>query len=272
MPWQRSLLNRAHPWLRKVGVRINPIRPSELREASLHRVNTPHGPLQLLVLDRGDSVQGEHAHGRLYEPEELALLEKHFSGGLVVDVGANVGNHSLALALLPRTSGVIAFEPNPQAFAMLQFNVAINGLEGKIKTHRLALSDQMGEATLCQPNSNLGGSSLEATLPSRAGVVAEHHCQLVCGSDWLPDLVALIKIDVEGHELSCLRGLLPVLERDQPLLFVEVGHAQQRQLLELLQPLGYGVLEITRHYHGMTNWILKAKANNCIEIQSVLGK
>jgi len=69
MPWHRPLLNYAHSWLRQVGVRLSPIRSSELREASLHRVNTPHGPLQLLVLDRGDSVQGEHAHGRLYEPE-----------------------------------------------------------------------------------------------------------------------------------------------------------------------------------------------------------
>jgi len=51
---------------------------------------------------------------------------------------ANVGNHSLPLALLPRTSGVIAFEPNPQAFAVLQFNVAINGLEERIQTHRIS--------------------------------------------------------------------------------------------------------------------------------------
>jgi FkbM family methyltransferase len=258
MPWHRRLLNHAHSWLRQVGVRLSPIRSSELREASLHRVNTPHGPLQLLVLDRGDSVQGEHAHGRLYEPEELALLERHFKGGLVVDVGANVGNHSLALALLPRTSGVVAFEPNPQAFALLQFNVAINGLEARITTHRLALSDRQDEATLRQPNSNLGGSSLEAAMPSKAGVVAVHRCRLVCGSDWLPDPVALIKIDVEGHELSCLRGLLPVLERDHPLLFVEVSSLHQSPLLELLRPLGYDVVESFSRYEGMTNWILHA--------------
>jgi len=176
----------------------------------------------------------------------------------VVDVGANVGNHSLALALLPRTSGVIAFEPNPQAFALLQFNVAINGLEGLIRTHRLALSDREGEATLRQPNSNLGGSSLEAAMPSKAGVVAEHRCRLVIGSDWLPDPVALIKIDVEGHELSCLRGLLPVLERDQPLLFVEVGDTHQRQLLEVLKPLGYELLKTISRYEGITNLLLQA--------------
>jgi FkbM family methyltransferase len=256
MPWHRSLLNQAHSWLRQVGVRLSPIRPSELREASLHRVTTPHGPLQLMVLDRGDSVQGEHAHGRLYEPEELALLEQHFKGGLVVDVGANVGNHSLALALLPRTSGVIAFEPNPQAFALLQFNVAINGLEARINTHRLALSDREGEATLQQPNSNLGGSSLEAAIPSKAGVVAEHRCRMVRGSDWLPDPVALIKIDVEGHELSCIRGLLSVLERDQPLLFVEVCDTHRSHLLQLLQPLGYRVVQKFSRYEGMSNWFL----------------
>lgn len=259
MPWHRPLLNHAHSWLRQAGVRLSPIRPSELREASLHKVLTPHGPLQLLVLDRGDSVQGEHAHGRLYEPAELALLQQHFKGGLVLDVGANVGNHSLALALLPRTSGVIAFERNPQAFAVLQFNVAINGLEGRIQTHRLALSDREGEATLRQPNSNLGGSSLEAAMPSKAGVVAEHRCRLVRGSDWLPDPVALIKINVEGHELNCLRGLLPVLERDQPLLFVEVGDAQQRQLLELLKPLDYGVVGSFSRYEGMINVLLRAQ-------------
>ncbi len=262
MPWRRPLLNQAHRWLRAAGVRVSPIRPSELREASLHRVATPHGPLQMLVLDRGDGVQGEHAHGRLYEPEELALLERHFAGGLVVDVGANVGNHCLALALLERTSGVIAFEPNPQAFALLQFNVAINGMEGRIQTHRLALSDQVGEATLRQPNSNLGGSSLEASMPTmRGGVVAEHRCRLVRGSDWLPDPVALIKIDVEGHELSCLRGLLPVLERDRPLLFVEVMRRNEEAVQKLLQPLGYSVAETFCRYQGMTNvlWQVQLK-------------
>lgn len=262
MTWRRALLNQGHAWMRQRGVRVSPLRPSELAEGALHRVQTPHGELKMLVLDRGDSVQSEHAHGQLYEPEELALLEKHFRGGLVVDVGANVGNHSLALALMPGTSGVIAFEPNPQAFAILRFNVAINEMEGMIQTQRLALSEQVGEATLRQPHSNLGGSSLEAAMPSRAGVVAEHRCQLVRGSDWLPDPVALIKIDVEGHELSCLRGLLPVLERDHPLLFVEVGDAHQRQLLELLQPLGYGVVEAFSRYAGMTNWLLRAASCN----------
>lgn len=258
---QRTLLNRGHSVLRSAGVRVSPIRPSELAEASLHRVATGHGALSMLVLDRGDSVQGEHAHGRLYEPEELALLERHFKGGLVVDVGANVGNHSLVLAQLERTTGVIAFEPNPQAFAMLQFNVAINGLEQRITTHRLALSDRRGETLLRQPHSNLGGSSLEATMPSRAGVVAEHRCEMVCGSDWLPDPVALIKIDVEGHELSCLRGLLPVLERDRPLLFVEVVEHHKSELLGLLDTHGYCVAEEFNRYKGMTNWLLKAKTD-----------
>lgn len=259
MSWQRELLNQGHAWLRTVGVRVSPLRPSELAEAALHRVRTSHGELRMLVLDRGDSVQGEHAHGRLYEPDELAMLERHFRGGLVVDVGANVGNHSLALALMPGTTGVIAFEPNPQAFAILRFNVAINGLEDRIETHRRALSDRQGEACLRQPNSNLGGSSLEETMPSRAGLVAEHRCQLVLGSDWLPDPVALIKIDVEGHELSCLQGLLPVLQRDRPLLFVEVTDQHRQPLLELLQPLGYGVVDAFSRYEGITNWLLQVE-------------
>jgi len=84
---------------------------------------------------------------------------------------------------------------------------------------------------------------------------------MVCGSDWLPDPVALIKIDVEGHELSCLRGLMPVLERDRPLLFVEVGEQHQGDLLGLLHPLGYCVAEEFSRYKGMTNWLLKAKTD-----------
>ena len=168
----------------------------------------------------------------------------------------------MVLASLPSTSGVIEFEPNPQAFAVLQFNVAINGLEERITTHRLALSDREGEATLRQPNSNLGGSSLEVEMPSRAGVVAEHSCRLVRGSDCLHDPVAFIKIDVEGHELSCLRGLLPVLERDHPLLFVEVSDPHQLAIMELLQPFGYVVVEAFSRYEGMTNWLLCVESHN----------
>jgi FkbM family methyltransferase len=262
MNWRRELLNQGHEWLGRVGVRVSPVRPTQLAEGGVHRVQTPHGELSLLVLDRGDSVQGEHAQGRIYEPEELALIERHFQGGTVVDVGANVGNHSLWLATLERTQRVIAFEPNPQAFAILQYNVAINGLQHKVETHHLALSNRNGEARLRQPHSNLGGSSLEQQMPSRAGVVAEHTCRCVVGSEWLKEPVQLIKVDVEGHELACMQGLLPLLSRAKPLLFIEVADKNKKDLLAFFKRIDYTVVEEYSRYQGMVNWLLHSCPND----------
>src|SRR5688500_7711411 len=62
-------------------------------------VQSPAG-VKFFVANEGDHIQRFHLQGRFYEAEELELIGRYFRNGVFVDIGANVGNHSLYAALI----------------------------------------------------------------------------------------------------------------------------------------------------------------------------
>jgi len=177
-------------------------------------------PLAIFAFDHvGRSVE---LWGR-YERDELALLMRCLEGridprGVAVDVGANIGNHSLFFAA--HFAEVLAFEPHPRTHALLEFNAA---QRGNVRCFALALSDRDGTAILATPPGNAGMASLE-TVSASARCVDTVEVPLR-RLDSLAELasrrVALLKIDVEGHEAAVIRGSRAVLGRDRPAVVFE---------------------------------------------------
>jgi hypothetical protein len=61
-----------------------------------------------------DLIQEHHKCGRLYEREELEIIQKHSNGaGAFLDIGANVGNHAIFFAKVLQAPKVFVFEANP---------------------------------------------------------------------------------------------------------------------------------------------------------------
>jgi FkbM family methyltransferase len=148
-----------------------------------------------------------------------ALYAALYPGRCIVDVGANVGLHSLAWA---RLAPVVALEPAPDTYARLEANVAGNGLQDRIRTLRIAAGDTVGEAEFFVA-ADSGFSSLKDTgcAPIRERI------QVPCTtldalSAELPLPVGLLKIDVEGLERTVIAGAAELLRRDRPVLFVEI--------------------------------------------------
>jgi FkbM family methyltransferase len=173
-----------------------------------------------------DHVGDKIAAQGLYEKENLALLLallRRLEQPVVLDIGANIGNHSLAFATAVGREGCIhAFEPLPRAYELLRDNVTRNQLDKAVITHQCALSDSDGSATFYMNlDGNLGASGFDKrsdqveamTLPRRQG------------DGYLRELgvrrVDLIKIDAEAHEAFVLRGLRETLARDLPILAME---------------------------------------------------
>ena len=76
--------------------------------------------ISFFVTDKDDVIQRWHADGRFYEEEELAIISEFFPrGGVFVDVGANVGNHTIFVAKYLYPKNIILFEPNPQTVPLL---------------------------------------------------------------------------------------------------------------------------------------------------------
>ena len=159
-----------------------------------------------------------------YELDSLTLWASMMSEGAdVIDVGAYSGLYSIIAA--KRGAKVIALEPMPAQYWRLGINVALNKVS--VKRLNAAASDRNGWATL-HYNQNVGlttGASLEAGNKLHTGSI---EVQAITIDGLGLTRVRAIKIDVERHELSVLRGAMQTIERCRPKLLVETLDAAMR--------------------------------------------
>lgn len=192
-----------------------------------------------------------------YERDELdllmAALAPHLgNGGVCLDIGANIGNHALFFA--DRFDEVLAFEPNPRTFGLLQFNAA---LRRNIVCFNFGLSDVEGTARLTVPTENIGMATLHASA-GLGGAAVDCELRRLDGLDLLAQRrVAMIKIDVEGHELAVLRGAAALLARDRPVVVFEQTPGDidggTSPAIELLRRAGYARFWTIEH-HPASRW------------------
>ena len=166
-------------------------------------------------------------------------------GGVALDVGANVGNHSLFFARHFRR--VHSFEPNPMIGRVLEANMLLNPeLGARVTVHRVALSSQDETLSYVQHDSNLGGSGFErdGAAPAGSTLLGLHHAgRYVTGLLEPGERLACVKVDVEGLEDKVVEGLAELLRRDKPMVFTEVTEpGPGARLVELLESCGYGGL------------------------------
>ena len=164
----------------------------------------------------------------LYEPESLALMERHLTpGGVAVDVGANCGLFTLVAARAVGPLGrVIALEPSPREFARLQANVALNDFR-QVICHAAAATASPGPVMLRIAEPPFGGHNTLAGEFSYEAVKLAELCETP--GETLDALLQdearcdLIKLDVEGAELHALRGADSTLSRLRPKLLLEIN-------------------------------------------------
>ena len=213
------------PFLHSSVVRYirGPNHPSKIRllfllQHWLAGISCPLRPEIFMQLDFADILGRELLMGHSHEPLTLKLIERLLvPGDVFVDIGANIGYFSLLAAQRVGTGGrVFSFEPNPAAVEKLRRNFALNPtLRAEIVA--AAVSDTSGEVRLVQPDPwNLGGVRIDSL-----GSIAVRCAPLVTLAPALLDHpVQLVKIDVEGHEASVLRGLFAVPEfRPRNIIF-----------------------------------------------------
>ena len=149
---------------------------------------------------------------------------------LVIDVGANIGNHTLYLASVVGCD-VIAFEPNPLLCAPLRETIRANALDKQVTLIQKGVGKDSSKGIFEQETpANLGGQSI--TLLSRQEEDYEKATIDITTLDSFNfKKVKAIKIDVEGMELDVLIGAKNLLELDQPALFIEAQTEEQFVLI-----------------------------------------
>lgn len=208
--------------------------------AEIERVTTRYGRLYVAtddtVIGRSLKLYGEWAEDEI--GRYAALLA---DGDTIVDVGANIGTHAIALASRFPSSEILAFEPQPLAFALLAANV-IAARAGNVAPYNLGCAEAdrlVHVAADAHPEEwNVGGFSIAAAGPDESGAVPLTLVAL--DGVTFGRRVQFIKIDVEGMEAAVLAGAAKLIERDRPIVYFEVLDLDRlAAATPLLAALGY---------------------------------
>jgi FkbM family methyltransferase len=182
-----------------------------------------------------------------YEVKIDRLFEKYVKpGSTVVDIGANIGLHTLRSALLTGEKGkVLAIEPSAWAIKKLQRNLELNPELSRIIEIRHNALGENAEKSI-----SLGFQSsyrLNGKNEIYSEVVDVLTLDSIAEQDSLQS-VDFIKIDVDGHELHILRGAKNMLSISKPVLVVEFTPSYSASYLDELtaieqhlRSLGYSV-------------------------------
>jgi FkbM family methyltransferase len=160
-----------------------------------------------------------------HEPDLQESLPQFIKPGMTVfDIGANIGFFAVAAAnLVGRTGKVVAFEPNPAVVARLTDNVELNGLADRVKIEQSAVGDFDGTAEFCFALTHLQGRFSDLPYVPAGAESTPVPCRMidsyVASTELVPDVIIL---DVEHAEGRALRGMKSVLQRYQPLVFIEM--------------------------------------------------
>lgn len=177
-------------------------------------------------------------HLRAGKPYEAPLLDDIAGLGLTgtaVDVGAQVGNHSIYFAVVCGLR-VEAFEADPRHVAQLRGNVALNRLLDRVLIHPYAAGAATGRGRWAEGRYNRLVLDPEGPLEVRRV------------DDLLPDVddVSLVKIDVEHTEPDVLTGMVGLLQRCRPIVYTETHEqADHDAQAAVLEPLGYRMVART---------------------------
>jgi len=235
------------------------------------------------------------------EFEVIKPICRQLTGGVLVDVGANIGAFTLLLRSVSPLP-IIAYEPQPFLFKLLQWNISFNRLTG-VDARNVACGFKRGEVAF---SIGINGSIVCETAKtgkklSSAGPAAfdlEQEAEMTQGGDAVVNVpvtaldedladvpsVALLKIDCEGFEYDVLQGAAGLIKRHRPQLVLEVhptqlehfGHSTEK-VLDLVArdyELEFWYFQIGRHVSKLSRSLAKFRrpqAHRCSNAVEMLA-
>jgi FkbM family methyltransferase len=197
-------------------------------------------------LDRPTSAPSPVYRGPwIQNPEFFEILRPQLSSisdGLIADIGANIGAYCLNIRACC-SNPIIAFEPDPETFQVLQLSI----LESKIENiilENVACGNVKGTLDFLQ---GTNGSVSPNLIPGMgAGGKSSVKVPVIIPDERFRSevKVSMMKIDCEGYEVEILKGSLDILRNQRPLLFIEVHpnmlkdfDGSPEQICDILEPI-----------------------------------
>ena len=165
-----------------------------------------------------------------YVPDLSLAIKKLVKPGMcAVDIGANVGAYTLLIAKgVGRGGKVVSFEPNPEVFRRLEHNIALNGLQDRVRLWSLALSNRRGEAVLYVPREDFANRAI-SSLRKYADILTETtrvEVRTLDGvfRDLSLDRLDFLKIDTDGSDALIIQGGMETIVRYRPVIIFEANY------------------------------------------------
>lgn len=177
-------------------------------------------------LDLSEDVQRNIFYGNYDREGEMStILNLVNKDDVVLDIGSHIGIYALPTA--KRVEYVYCFEPDPYNFSKLEENKYLNKITN-ITLENIAIAEEAGERTFFQGDKNTGKSSFSDIKAKEETTIRTTTLDdYILGKD--VDSIKLIRMDIQGAELSALRGAGKTLEMTNSLL-IEMHPRQMKAL------------------------------------------
>lgn len=185
-----------------------------------------------------------------FENREMELCKEYiFENSNIIDIGANIGLHSIYFSGLAKNGCIFALEPSLSTFSFLASNIAN---VSNIVPINIACCDAGGVADFYHTADNAYSSLIDTkrkTVTSIRKVPCMKVDDIVRGLDLTG--VDFVKIDVEGLEFEVLHGMTDVISKFRPVIFCEIykgthSNQQPEKTVEFLVKKGYRALVICK--------------------------
>ncbi len=182
---------------------------------------------------------------QVWEPETLDLMRASDPNGDIVHAGTFFGDFIPALARSRNAGALVwAFEPSRENYECATVTISLNGLENVVLRHA-GLDVHAGTALLATTDRTglpLGGASRVVRDRARARFTNNESIDLVALDETLDEDrdVAVLQLDVEGHEQQALTGAMRMVARCRPLIVLETV-PEAEWIEQHLTPLGYRI-------------------------------
>jgi len=203
---------------------------------------------------RYTGIRLQAATGRVHDAEYFHL-PSHLDGGVLIDVGANLGQSIVSLHKLFPRSNIIAFEPNPACKELLSYFSL--SMKKSLMVYHVGLGDFDGELTFSVPELEDGIKLLqegsfdqtvffESVTIKRIREPFKLH-KIPIPIQRLDDYClnpSLIKIDVQGFEMQVLYGAAQTIARSRPVLLLERDRRTEEKIKSFMDGFGYQSLTL----------------------------
>ena len=250
-------------------------RYNKIKKPVLKEINIDENNFRILLHPGNDFMEELIYNNNKLEPQVSDLIRKHGNkNNVFIDVGANVGYHSLYASLLFKK--VIAFEPVPEVFRQFKKSIKLNGFRN-VSAYNLACSSKNGKSYIHFKNGAHGGAALRKRKTSHS--ISINTVSLDNFLKKYRHKIGLIKIDVEGHEFHVIKGMEKIIKKRKPVIIMEfipdfLNKTKPNQDIRLLNYLGkdYKFIDIEkkRTVKDLKNYVFHKRKENCFSNPSNL--